>query len=785
MNFLNDIGLERLWAHILLRLSPKVDKIEGKQLSTEDFTTEEKEKLAAIQAGAEVNIQPDWNQEDENQKDFIKNKPELSAVATTGSYQDLKYKPFGENVAVLPQTSFTYSEDFGHFISDQFIDLKAGEEYTVIINGEEYIEKANVASGENPETGEPMELGVMLGDENSSYMILALFPQTSELVGGIKTALLCLLEEIPESMNVEIIQKVKKIEGKFLTGFQTSKLLEGSHIFKNPEISGWDKFVIDEVPSFSLDYNEKCFIFINGREFYCPAITATYAGETLYGFGSVGEIEDLAGFGLPVTDDPFAFAFAPSSTPNKFSALIYFKSDSFGSGVDFTITRSIKDELVFENKYLRDVYWEDIKNIPFGKSKKEIIVPGLRGFTFDDGEGFAIVLASKTPDDIKVGSIYSFTFNGLLGDIKYKAVQQGPNIYLTPEDENITSIGAICAKNNSGIFYIFFTFSEPYASIIRPDESITSVFVTGYELVDEKIKPEYLEFFSPKVIAPRDVYTPSYGGDDWSRNFTFPVSSNFNLEAGDRCIVSWNGKKYPCIAYRLDPYIGSLIGNNSGHLFLGNAGMGGWSNTFLDTKEPFSIAFLKQEDGSILGSVSYEFPNSTIEDVDFEITRDFSTEYGINSRFSDNEYWETLKNKPFGEEKKYIVEPIEVELLGDSANYTGFIEKKFVSAAFEVGKQYIVEWDGLKTIATYHFKEDSAEMVLDIEYFGLFSIYDYLISTEKLIVSSPTAGKHIISIYELVEKKIDSKYLPEITVKVENIEGLQDYINETILGGEW
>jgi hypothetical protein len=39
----------------------KVDKIAGKGLSTEDYTTAEKSKLAGIQAGAEVNVNADWN----------------------------------------------------------------------------------------------------------------------------------------------------------------------------------------------------------------------------------------------------------------------------------------------------------------------------------------------------------------------------------------------------------------------------------------------------------------------------------------------------------------------------------------------------------------------------------------------------------------------------------------------------------------------------------------------------------------------------------------------------
>lgn len=47
MAFLNEQGLERLWAHIVAKLGNKVDKIEGKDLSTNDYTNEDKEQLAA------------------------------------------------------------------------------------------------------------------------------------------------------------------------------------------------------------------------------------------------------------------------------------------------------------------------------------------------------------------------------------------------------------------------------------------------------------------------------------------------------------------------------------------------------------------------------------------------------------------------------------------------------------------------------------------------------------------------------------------------------------------
>lgn len=56
-------------------LNKKVDMEAGKQLSTNDYTTEEKEKLAGIAAGAQANVKPDWNAEAGNAAEIL-NKPE-------------------------------------------------------------------------------------------------------------------------------------------------------------------------------------------------------------------------------------------------------------------------------------------------------------------------------------------------------------------------------------------------------------------------------------------------------------------------------------------------------------------------------------------------------------------------------------------------------------------------------------------------------------------------------------------------------------------------------------
>ena len=42
-------------------LANKVDKVSGKQLSTNDYTNEEKAKLEAVETGAQRNVKPDWN----------------------------------------------------------------------------------------------------------------------------------------------------------------------------------------------------------------------------------------------------------------------------------------------------------------------------------------------------------------------------------------------------------------------------------------------------------------------------------------------------------------------------------------------------------------------------------------------------------------------------------------------------------------------------------------------------------------------------------------------------
>ncbi len=56
MKFLDYDGLLYFWQQMKGKLSSKVDKVDGKQLSTNDYTTAEKNKLAGIPTGAQANV---------------------------------------------------------------------------------------------------------------------------------------------------------------------------------------------------------------------------------------------------------------------------------------------------------------------------------------------------------------------------------------------------------------------------------------------------------------------------------------------------------------------------------------------------------------------------------------------------------------------------------------------------------------------------------------------------------------------------------------------------------
>ena len=109
--YLDDNGLTYYHSKVKALLAGKQNAESGKGLSTNDYTTAEKTKLAGIAAGAEVNVQSDWNTTDTSADAYIKNKPSLASVATSGSYNDLSNKP---TIPTIPTNVSAFTNDAGY-----------------------------------------------------------------------------------------------------------------------------------------------------------------------------------------------------------------------------------------------------------------------------------------------------------------------------------------------------------------------------------------------------------------------------------------------------------------------------------------------------------------------------------------------------------------------------------------------------------------------------------------------------------------------------------------------
>jgi hypothetical protein len=96
-------------------LDLKVDKITGKGLSTNDYTTIEKTKLSGIQDGAEVNVNADWNATTGDA--LILNKPTIPSLSTlvpyTGATSDLN---LGTNNLIADHIALNVSPSGAGFV---------------------------------------------------------------------------------------------------------------------------------------------------------------------------------------------------------------------------------------------------------------------------------------------------------------------------------------------------------------------------------------------------------------------------------------------------------------------------------------------------------------------------------------------------------------------------------------------------------------------------------------------------------------------------------------------
>lgn len=147
--YLDETGLDKLVQLIKAAdeairalINNKVDKVSGKGLSSNDYTSADKAKLDSVAQGAEVNVQSDWNQTDISADSYIHNKPTVLTIQDVRdeiAAQNGKIVVFHGSIPIrdLPAPSasnvgwmYNISDDFtttANFVEGAGIEKFAGE----------------------------------------------------------------------------------------------------------------------------------------------------------------------------------------------------------------------------------------------------------------------------------------------------------------------------------------------------------------------------------------------------------------------------------------------------------------------------------------------------------------------------------------------------------------------------------------------------------------------------------------------------------------------------------
>lgn len=117
----------------------KVDKEAGKGLSTNDFTDALKNKLDGIAAGAEVNVQSNWNESDSTSDAYIQNKPSIYTQSEIDGLLDDKQDTLTfDTTPTANSTNPVTSEGI-----KTYVDTNGGKINTISIDGVQQTIDAN------------------------------------------------------------------------------------------------------------------------------------------------------------------------------------------------------------------------------------------------------------------------------------------------------------------------------------------------------------------------------------------------------------------------------------------------------------------------------------------------------------------------------------------------------------------------------------------------------------------------------------------------------------------
>lgn len=193
---LDENGLAHLWQRIKLlvtnNVSSKVDKVDGKGLSTNDYTNAEKTKLAGIESGAQKNVQPDWALTSGD--GAIKNKPtiptKVSQLTNDSDYRTGNQIEGAINAKINAKMGTLYSTDVEATASsaDTYVSSVSQEEGLVSVAHASFTDRFTIEmelarlNGKIAGTKEVTEaINTAVGKITSfEYKIVDSLPATSE-----------------------------------------------------------------------------------------------------------------------------------------------------------------------------------------------------------------------------------------------------------------------------------------------------------------------------------------------------------------------------------------------------------------------------------------------------------------------------------------------------------------------------------------------------------------------------------------------------------------------------
>ena len=318
-------------------LSKIADALREASGSNETYTVPEL-SAAAVQTissgGGGIAIQADWNQKDENSKDFIKNKP---------------FYLNEELIYILPEISIE-----SEIPTELAYSLEWGKEYIVNINGIDYpvslqyIPLGILAEEEVPLPGLYIEniMFIMTPPPGKKNLLI----QTGEGLVSIPFNIIPINENfMVETFSIKHLKKeYKQITDDFIKTIDWSKISNipfGEEVKENVELLNLELNNSEtQIESLELNENSVYKIILGEEIFDCFCYDMILEGASLKVLGDIGLMLDNS----PMTGEPFVFA----SIPSMGVSMLQIFDSAISYPINFTIVGPQKETKLLDPKYL-------------------------------------------------------------------------------------------------------------------------------------------------------------------------------------------------------------------------------------------------------------------------------------------------------------------------------------------------------------------------------------------------------------------------------------------------